>query len=363
STSVNSISESASGAAEDVSHVADSAAKGLDAAISAQTSMEEISESVQNSASKVDDLSVASEKIGTIVKDIEAIAKQTNLLALNATIEAARAGDAGKGFAVVASEVKSLASQTAAATENIRVRIDNLRTEMVGIITAMNEGTEKASKGREVISASTKEMQNISQQVDVVNTRMGEINGILAQQTSASQEVANGVTSIAALSASNVASIDEVITILEETEKPIMDGVNDLVPRGGKAATIYAAKSDHMIWMRKLSQMLVGRTTLNPKELVDHHSCRLGKWYDTQKDPEFTGLSEWGALLEPHRDVHAAGIEAAKLFEKGDIKGSIAAVKKADAASKNVMVFLDRISNKVDNCDEESEDDEGMELF
>ena len=64
-------------------------------------------------------LAAAAQKIGDVVKLISDIAGQTNLLALNATIEAARAGDAGRGFAVVASEVKSLAVQTAKATEDI----------------------------------------------------------------------------------------------------------------------------------------------------------------------------------------------------------------------------------------------------
>jgi methyl-accepting chemotaxis protein len=72
-------------------------------------------------------LAEAADRIGAVVKLIRDVASQTNLLALNATIEAARAGDAGKGFAVVASEVKSLAGQTAKATEDISLQVDGIQ--------------------------------------------------------------------------------------------------------------------------------------------------------------------------------------------------------------------------------------------
>src|SRR5213079_1733436 len=76
---------------------------------------------------RIGKLSRAAQQIGDVVKLITAIAEQTNLLALNATIEAARAGDAGRGFAVVASEVKSLAGQTAKATDEISSHIVNMK--------------------------------------------------------------------------------------------------------------------------------------------------------------------------------------------------------------------------------------------
>ena len=101
---------------------------------------------VQNAAKQIYSLAESADQIGQIVTIIKGIAEQTNLLALNATIEAARVGEAGKGFAVVASEVKSLANQTAEATETISTQIEAIQSQSRATVDTVSEVTKQILK-------------------------------------------------------------------------------------------------------------------------------------------------------------------------------------------------------------------------
>lgn len=147
-------------------------------------------------------LGESSTEIGNVIKVITSIAQQTNLLALNATIEAARAGESGKGFAVVANEVKELAKATAAATEEIRVKIHTIQTDT-----------------KEAVSAIT----NVGAVIVQINNLSNTIADSVEQQASATNEIGRNVSLAAAGSAEIAINIGSVATAAENTTAGAID--------------------------------------------------------------------------------------------------------------------------------------------
>ena len=152
-------------------------------------------------------LSDAAQKIGEVIALITDIASQTNLLALNATIEAARAGDAGKGFAVVAGEVKTLASQTARATEEISAQVTAIQAEtgravaaiggIAGVIGTVNEITVGIASAVEEQGAATSEIARNVQQAATGTTEVSQSMGQVMTAADETGEAAGRLSGLA----------------------------------------------------------------------------------------------------------------------------------------------------------------------
>jgi len=135
------------------------------------------------------ELSMQAQKIGSIISLIHQIASQTNLLALNATIEAARAGEAGKGFAVVASEVKSLANQTARATDEISDNIQAIQAATARAVGEIKMIAEVANRSREIATG-------IAGAVEEQSTATREISSSVSRAATGTQIVAENITTV-----------------------------------------------------------------------------------------------------------------------------------------------------------------------
>ncbi|MBL8837829.1 MAG: HAMP domain-containing protein [Alphaproteobacteria bacterium] len=170
-------------------------------ATSSATSGEAVEQAKQTNA-KVEALSAAATKIGDVLKMISDIAGQTNLLALNATIEAARAGEAGKGFAIVASEVKSLANQTAKATEEIAAQI-----------AAIQAATQD----------SVQAIQGIGGTISTISEISTAIAAAVEEQDAATKEIARNIQQAAAGSAEVSANVDGISSAAHETNSAAGD--------------------------------------------------------------------------------------------------------------------------------------------
>ncbi|MBL8831605.1 MAG: HAMP domain-containing protein [Rhodospirillales bacterium] len=161
---------------------------------------------------QVNALAEAAQRIGDVVKLINGIAGQTNLLALNATIEAARAGEAGKGFAVVASEVKSLANQTAKATDEISAQVTSIQTATSDSVQAIQSITGTIGRINEIAAA-------IASAVEEQGAATQEIARNVQQAAAGTNEVSSNITGVTKAATDTGAAAGQVLSASGELSR------------------------------------------------------------------------------------------------------------------------------------------------
>jgi urea transport system substrate-binding protein len=204
-------------------------------------------------------LAAAAERIGTVVKLIEAIASQTSLLALNATIEAARAGAAGRGFAVVASEVKTLAQQTGKATADIGKQIHDIQH-------AVGETVEAIA--------------GVSSSVTTMSDANRQLTGILEHQANEIDRIGSRAEQVAGAVSGVLPELSVIASKVEEAGNGVLATAEDLLGRSkwlGDAISRYFSDLEHGSIKVGILHSLSGTMTASERPLQELLVMRAAK--------------------------------------------------------------------------------------
>ncbi len=255
---------------------------------SISSTVSEIGQRAIESSKKMGSLRAVSDNIASFVSVIANISDQTNLLALNAAIEAARAGDQGRGFAVVADEVRSLAQNTGNATSEIGSLIDTIDSDSEMAATQINQ--------------------------------LCEYTTTIAEQNS---------------------SLDGSYQHILESSKQM----RDVIKQSALSAFIQTVKLDHLVWKADVYAKILENSNKSIDDFSKHTDCRLGEWYYQGDGKKYAGHQTYLAIEEPHKRVHAAGVEAMLAAKADDQKAAKESLRKMEDASNQVFRHLSALEN------------------
>ena len=171
--------------------------------------IERLATEVERSTAAMTVLQQESDKIGSVMDVIKAVAEQTNLLALNAAIEAARAGEAGRGFAVVADEVRGLAQRTQKSTEEIEGLVAGLQNGTKQVAAVMNNSRSLTDSSVELTRKAGTSLGNITRTVSNIQSMNQQIAAAAEQQSAVAEEISRSIINVRDVSEQTAAASDE----------------------------------------------------------------------------------------------------------------------------------------------------------
>ncbi|HKJ83492.1 MAG TPA: methyl-accepting chemotaxis protein [Mariprofundaceae bacterium] len=340
---VKTMAENSAQVNRDVSEARDSTNDGRRAVSEADERMQEITTQTNAAVGEVGRLAQVSSDIDQLISNIQKISDQTNLLALNATIEAARAGDAGRGFTVVAEEVKQLSQQTKNTAEEIIQKTSSIQAAIGSTTQAMENIVKYVEQGNESIRGADERMQTVGARMESISNEIAQVAQATSDQTEASNEIAENVSAASDMARTMHERSSDSLARIDQLVGSLWNSLTEYNQKKVSNMVIHLAKSDHMLWKKRLVDMILGRGTIELSEVTDHHNCRLGKWYDSEGQKEFGNNPVFDEIAAPHAEVHALARSAVEKFNCGDRDAAIADVEAIGPISDRIIELLDRL--------------------
>jgi methyl-accepting chemotaxis protein len=200
SSTVQEVAQNASLAADSAQEANTKSEQGRGVVSNTMETINSLANEIEEASQVIENLKQESEKIGTVIDVIRAIADQTNLLALNAAIEAARAGEQGRGFAVVADEVRTLASRTQQSTQDIQQMVERLQSGAEKAVNVMNQSQSQAKDSVEQAALANESLAAIASMIAQINDMNTQIASAAEEQSSVAEEINKNIISISQIS-------------------------------------------------------------------------------------------------------------------------------------------------------------------
>ncbi|WDH33312.1 methyl-accepting chemotaxis protein [Pseudomonas chlororaphis] len=223
------VARSAAQAAQAARDADQATRQGLSVIDRTTASIDHLAADMSTAMTQVEGLAANSEKIGSVLEVIRAIAEQTNLLALNAAIEAARAGEAGRGFAVVADEVRNLARRTQESVEETRQVIEELQSGTQDVVGSMGNSHRQAQGSVEQVGQAVTALRQIGDAVTVISDMNLQIASAAEEQSAVAEEINNNVATIRDVTeslseqANESARVSQSLNSLANQQQSLMD--------------------------------------------------------------------------------------------------------------------------------------------